>query len=114
MPRVETIKTSYCPVCTKKYKTHKDASLCLEAHKKGYKEKSPKYRIGGRVLTYPFNDYQCSQEKTTIIRMDGAFTELRLLVESKDGSRYWVEAVSYQTSDFERDTAPFDFVPLAD
>ena len=112
--QVQTIAAKFrCPVCLYEYLRKGEAASCLDAHKEGYARKAPKYRVGAHVVTRHFNDGDYAEEEARIIRIKGRFLSLRLLVESENGERYWVPAVSYQSADFSvHNPASFRFVPL--
>lgn len=112
--KVEVVPKSFkCNVCCNEFKSKNSAENCLKRHEEGFVRKSPKYKVGGSVLTHVFDNYDNNKEKTTIIKISGEFIDLALLVENEHGERYWVRAVHYQTIDCLRDPAPFYFIQTA-
>lgn len=112
--KVEAIRRQFrCPVCRVIFMAEEEADSCLQKHRDGYARKLPKYKIGDRVVTPHFNHREYGTEESTIIKIRGEFLNLKLLVETEDGERYWVPAVSYHTIDFGKDSAPFHFIGLA-
>jgi hypothetical protein len=104
--------TYECPVCHRIYENKSEAKGCVSGHIKGFNERCPAYKTGSEVMTR--NDPNCNYETTKIVAMKGCFLDLRLLVETIEQERYWVPAVRYQTIDFRKDPAPFDFIKLKD
>ncbi len=94
----KVVELSVCPICSWKYEGEACLMLsqkCVADHEKRYAAECPRYAVGIKVKSHLFGDSNLGERVVTVVATKGELTSLRLLVESKDGERWWIEPCSY-------------------
>ena len=86
-----------CGLCHKEYSSRQKAEECFDVHKKAIEKLLANLKPGVTVLSYFFNDSNSTKVPTTIVKIKGELIGCEILLESENGSRWWVRAIRFCT-----------------